>query len=831
MTTAAIRGLRTAMAGADRIGMISSAKTPKSKFLKSRQISTWALLALAGSLHAVQAQDAVPAEQTPAPVVQPKAPDAAPDGAKLPDVTVETLDKPDTKPAAAKPKAKAVVEVDEPPAPKPAKKVAKKAAKPSKPKSNVPSAPAAPAPQVDEQPEAEAVSSSDAGDTNAESDPLGGPSGIDGYTAKQTTTATKTGTPIKNIPQSISVVTRKQADDQGSKSLGQALTYVPGVNVALGEGHRDAVTIRGQQTTADFFVNGVRDDIEYYRDLYNVDAIEVLKGPSAMTFGRGGGGGVINRATKSADGRTVREATITGGMYDTKRATIDVGQAITSAAAFRLNAMYEDSGNFRDFFALERFAINPTLGFDLTDSTKLLVSYEFYKDDRVVDRGVPSRGGRPTEGRKETFFGNPLVNDSGFEGHTASVTLEHKFSNDLKVRNHASYSDGDKFYSNTFPNSSVSDAGLVAIAGYRDETFRETFINQTDVTWKHRISPDIRHTFLFGTEFGRQETENNRDNARFGAPDGGGSIDVPFANPAFFDPVFFNNPNRRRNTSLDTAGVYVQDQLEVSKYLELIGGIRFDRFDLDFQNGLTGDTFARVDEVWSPRAGLVFKPSQDLSLYVSYSKSFLPSGGDQFNVLNLTTEGAKPEEFDNKEIGFKWDVTPRLAFTGALFRLIRENQVVAAGPFAGLAVGETETKGGELGLTGYITDAWQVSAGFGHQIAEITIGAPALVGKEVPWVPHNTFSLWNRYQFLPWFAAGVGVVHKTDFFAAADNAVQVPGYTRVDAALFFEIDQNWSAQVNVENLFNEDYFASAHNNNNIMPGAPTSVYVTVGAKF
>ena len=831
MTTSAIRGLRTAMASADRIGMNYSTIASKSKFQKCRQISTWALLVLAGSLHAAQAQDAVPAEQPPPPVVQPKAPDTAPDGAKLPDVTVETVDEPAAKPAPEQPKAKAVVEVEDAPAPAKPKRAKKKVSEAAKPKPK-PAAASAPPPQETFEPvEPNTAETSPVTDVGS-SDPLGGPNGIDGYTAKQTTTATKTDTPIKDIPQSISVVTKQQAADQGSKSLGQALTYVPGVNVAQGEGHRDQLTIRGQQTTADFFVNGVRDDSEYYRDLYNVEAVEVLKGPSAMVFGRGGGGGVINRSTKAADGTTVREATVTGGMYDTKRATIDVGQAISSAAAFRINAMYEDSGNFRDFFELERFGINPTMGFKLTDSTKLLVSYEYYNDERTVDRGVPSRNGRPSEGRKETFFGNPDVNASAFEGHNASVTLEHEFSKDLKVRNHSSFTDTDKVYANTFATSPVSDAGTVMIGGYKDGTLRQSFINQTDMTYKFQLAPDIRHTILAGVEVGHQETENRRDNPNFGTPASGvSSITVPFADPSFFSPVFFNNPNRRRDTTLETAGIYVQDQLEVSKYLELIGGIRFDRFDLDFTNGLTGDKFSRVDEVWSPRAGAVFKPSEALSVYVSYSRSFLPSAGDQFNLLTVSAETLKPEEFDNREFGFKWEVAPRLFFTSALFRLDRENQVVADGPFAGAQLGVTRTDGGELGLTGYVTDQWQVSAGYGHQVAEVISGTPGNIGKEVPWVPHNTFSLWNRYQFTPMWGAGVGVIHKTEFFAELNNKVVIPGYTRVDAALFFTLNDQWSAQLNVENIFNEDYFASAHNNNNIMPGAPTSVYVTVGAKF
>ncbi|MEQ1715608.1 MAG: TonB-dependent receptor plug domain-containing protein, partial [Hyphomicrobium sp.] len=430
-----------------------------------------------------------PAPSGDAPKADASAPAEAskPADADLPTVTVETVKEPEAKKPAKKPAAPivAVEDDDAPPAPAQPQKKRVKAEKPK-----APATPSADAPPPEEYDPAADTGEVTQTATAGDAPPVrGGPSGIDGYTAKKTTTATKTDTLLKDIPQSISVITRQQADDQGSKSLGQALTYVPGVNVAQGEGHRDQLTIRGQATTADFYVNGVRDDVEYYRDLYNVDSVEVLKGPSAMVFGRGGGGGVINRTQKEANGARIRDVTATYGSFDTKRTTIDVGDAISSAAAFRLNAMYENSGGFRDFFELERFGINPTMGFKLSDQTKLLVSYEYYSDSRTVDRGVPSREGRPSQGRKETFFGAPNDSNANFEGHTASVTLEHKFSEAAKIRNHASFSDADKVYANTFAETSVSDTGEVRINGYRDETLRQSFINQTDATVKVEVAP------------------------------------------------------------------------------------------------------------------------------------------------------------------------------------------------------------------------------------------------------------------------------------------------------------------------------------------------------
>ena len=787
---------------------------------------------------AQQAPTPPPPATTETPAVVPPAAIAPtanpPPAATLPTVTVETTEeapKPKTAPAAAK-KQVVKVEADDPPAPKPAKKAAK-AEKPKIP------APTPVAVEPSSEPAATASSDALAGASPATDSARGGPTQIDGYIAKQTTTATKTGTAIKDVPQSVSITTKEQARDQGSKSLGQALTYVPGVNVAQGEGHRDQLTIRGQSTTADFYVDGVRDDVEYYRDLYNVDAVEVVKGPNAMIFGRGGSGGVVNRATKQADGQTIREGTVTGGSFDTKRATVDVGQAITSTAAFRLNAMYENSGGFRDYFELERFGITPTFGFKLSDQTKLLVSYEYYKDERTVDRGIPARNGRPLEGFRDTFFGNPDSSVSNYEGHRFSAILEHKFDDAFKVRSATVFADGDKVYQNTFANSVVNGAGNVTLSGYLDTMDRQTFNNQTDWTYRADIAQGIRNTLVAGTELSHQTNQNFRDNARFDTAAGAATKVVSIADPTIFSPVFFNNPNRRRDATLDSAGAYVQSQLEVSRYVELIGGIRFDHYDVDFNDALVANSaYTRQDNVWSPRAGAVFKPTDGLSVYLSYSKAFVPSVADQLNFTSIGTgvnakTGADldPEEFVNKEIGFKWEVTPRLMLTGALFQLDRTNTPTVTGTGGVEQFGATRTEGGELGLTGYLTDQWQVSAGFGHQISLITDGAAATIGKDVASVPHNTLSLWNKYQFTPMFGAGLGLVHKTSFFANADNAVEIPGYTRLDAALFLKLTDTWSAQLNVENIFNEDYFTAAHNNFNIMPGAPTSAYVTIGAKF
>jgi catecholate siderophore receptor len=754
-------------------------------------------------------------------------------------------------------------EADPAAAPKPAKKPAAK-----KPKTAAKKPAPAPAPEPDVVPpeDADALAAGGAagGPTGPGADVPGMPgtftTGIDGYTARGTSTATKTNTPLIDIPQSITVVTKQQAEDRGSFTVGEVLRYVPGIAVAQGEGHRDQITIRGQNTTADFFVDGVRDDIEYFRDIYNVEAIEVLKGPAAMIFGRGGGGGVVNRVTKKADGERIREATVTFGSFERARTTIDVGDKISPDAAFRLNAMYEDSENFRDFFELERYGINPTMAFRLSDQTKVSMSYEYFSDERTTDRGVPSvigTPGRPFRGPIESFYGNPDESQSDFAGHTATATIEHRTDFGLNLRNHSFYANYEKFYSNVYAASPVNDpaagAGNYLIEGYSMGTDRETFVNQTDATYRWDMGSGIRHTLLAGTEFSFQDTTLPRDRVIFD-PEGDGLVGpdvgcvtsggiicrrlvVPVANPTDFTSLAFASVERRWATDVQTYSGYIQDQLEITDYFEIIAGLRFDRFDVSAVNSTNPASVVnldRVDDVWSHRVGAVFKPTDTASVYIATSTSFLPGVGDQFINLapqaGVTVDNLKPEEFQNNEIGFKWEVAPRLFFTGAIFELERSNQIITAGPAIGEQVGLTRTRGGELALTGYITDEWQISAGWGHQIARI-VEAGSNVGNELPFVPNNIYSLWNRYQFLPWLGAGLGIIHQDSSFAEANNAVELPSFTRVDAAFFFDINENWAAQVNIENVLDEEYFASAHNNNNISPGAPRQAFVTVRARF
>jgi catecholate siderophore receptor len=280
--------------------------------------------------------------------------------------------------------------------------------------------------------------------------------------------------------------------------------------------------------------------------------------------------------------------------------------------------------------------------------------------------------------------------------------------------------------------------------------------------------------------------------------------------------------------------LYLQDQAELSRFVQVIGGVRFDRFDLQFQNNRNGETLGRIDHLVSPRAGVVLKPIASASIYGSVTRSYLPSSGDQFASLTLITQQMKPEQFTNYEVGAKWDVTPDLALTTALYRLDRTNTRAndPNDPTRIVQTGSQRTNGYEFGINGSIARTWKIAGGYAHQDAFVTNATTAArAGAQVAQVPRHTFSLWNDYQVLRRVGFGLGVIRRTDMFAAIDDTVVLPGYTRADAAVFFSLNDRTRLQLNVENLFDRVYFVNADSNTNISPGSPRAIRVALSAGF
>jgi catecholate siderophore receptor len=681
--------------------------------------------------------------------------------------------------------------------------------------------------------------------------------GTVGVYSDSTSTATKTNTKLVNIPQSVTVLTKDYIRDQSFQTLTDATRYVPGVAIHQGEGNRDELVIRGVDSSANFYVNGFRDDVQYFRDLYNTQSIEVLKGPSALTFGRGAGGGLVNRTLKEADGQRIYEATMQTGSYADKRVSLDAGQAVNENVAVRLNAFYENSDTFRDYGHFERYGFNPTVTLKPTDDTKVKLSYEFYHDFRLADRGNPSLGipGGATRfnptvpfapgGDLTTFFGSPIYNSARVEVQTGMAVIDHDFGNGLTVKNSTLYADYNRGYRNVYPGGTgggpgggavTPDLSTLSLNAYQNNTPRENALNQTDFVYK-TATGEVLHTVAFGTEFGRQTGLSRRDTGFF-PNNGNKTFDVvnPF-NPTYFGPVVFTHSGTDANSKyrLNVASGYAQDQIEVTRWLQLFVGARYDSFDLSALDLNTNITRNRVDEKVSPRAAVIVKPTDSLSIYTAWSISYLPSSGDQFSTLNPGTLVLEPQRFENTEVGVKWNIQPKLLFTAALYELKRTNVPIADpnNPGFFFPSGAHEIRGFETAVTGYVTPDWQTTFGYAYTDARIASATSATIvaGNRVQLVPYNQFAWWNKYQIDPRWAASLGVIYFSDSFASSDDSVRLPGFWRFDAGLFAKIDETWSAQLNIENIFNKGYWATADGNNNISPGQGRTVRVSARARF
>ena len=646
-----------------------------------------------------------------------------------------------------------------------------------------------------------------------------------GQRATVVRSATKTDTPLQDVPQAVSVISKERIDDQGLRSITDVLRAVPGASVASGEGHRDAIILRGQNSTADFFVDGIRDDVQYYRGLYNLDRVEVLKGPNAMIFGRGGGGGVVNRVTKKADGARAAGGLFAIDSHGAWSSAVDLQSPLAASLAGRVNAVYETFDSFRDHVDGRRIGINPTLGWTPGADTRIDLSYEYANDRRITDRGIPSRNGRPLKGAQDRFFGDPDVNRLRFQAQVGDLAVEHRFGDALRWTGKVRVGTYDKFYRNALAAGPLTDAGMVAIEAYQSRTERDALFVQNDLVASLTTGP-VAHTLLIGIDYSNQDSFSDRQQGFFDAAGRVQQISVPLASSDDLPPITFRDSPVRRATAVDSEaraiGVYVQDQAKIGDHLEIVAGLRRDWFDLDTHDRISGADIGRKDALWSPRLGLVVKPMPSLSLYASWSKSFLPQSGDQFSSLTPSTAALAPEKFRNREVGLKYAVTPAIDVTLAAYILDRTN-TRATDPVTRLTVltGEERSKGIEATADGRIAPGLIFSAAAALQEARITrTTAAAVAGTRVASVPKFTGSLWGRYDLNDRLGFGAGLFHQSKTFASLSNAVTVPGFTRVDAAAYLGLTRQLKLQLNVENLLDKKYIGLSHTDNNLTPANP-----------
>lgn len=660
----------------------------------------------------------------------------------------------------------------------------------------------------------------------------------------------KTPTPIIDVPQSLSIMTSEQITARGIKSIGQIIDYTPGVNTSQGEGHRDSVVFRGVRSTADFYLDGNRDDVQYYRSLYNIEQVEILRGPNALLFGRGGTGGILNRVSKKAELNTEftnYQASLNsfGGL----NGQIDTNYTPSDKAAIRFNAMYEKLENHRDFYDGTRYGFNPTAKIELSDDSVLDLSYEYADHERFIDRGIPTADGRPVEALKDIVFGDPENNFHTLTAHLLRASLEHQFADNIKGNFNAFFGDYDKVYSNFYASNYNADVNVVQLDGYIDTTERENLIVSGNIVGDF-VTGDLGHTLIFGAEIIQTNSDQNRINPIFEptvldpvfSSTGGDREEFNATRPLNFSgfagvnaegtpvTVAFIDLNDDTRVDLDVQSIYVQDEIEVSEYLDIVIGARFDSFDIEVFNAKTGVTSSRKDTELSPRAGIIYKPQENISLYASYSESFLPRSGEQFTDINGDKERLDPDTYTNQEIGVKWDFADGLSITAAIFENEQSSPKVADDDPSTLDVVDSEISGFELQLSGQITDGWALTVNYSNLDGD-RVDRNGPTGEKPRELPENTFSAWSTYQVNDAFAVGVGVTYLDESFIDNRNSAYLPSYTRVDASAYYDISDDMRVQVNIENLFDETYFPNAHSTHQATVGAPFNASVSLIGSF
>lgn len=640
------------------------------------------------------------------------------------------------------------------------------------------------------------------------------------YSTVATRSVTRTTVKLVDLPMSLSVLSRGQLQDQAMRSMADVVRYLPGITMGQGEGHRDQPTTRGISSTADLFVDGVRDDVQYLRDLYNVERVEAVRGPNALAFGRGGGGGVLNRVLRQADFGAHREVVLASGSHDQSRGTLDLGHALGAAAAGRVTAMAESSNSFRGV-PLSRAGVNPT-GTLVVGGGTLRASYEHFEDRRGVDRGIPSFHGAPAPIDESIFYGDRAVNRARAVVDHGRLEYERGAGSALQLRTVFAWSAYEKMYRNLVPGAMNATGTTVALSGYSNETERRNLFSQTDLIWKAHTG-GVEHELLTGVEFGRQRTTNFRETGYFAGDVT--STSVPTAGPDKWPTVNFRQSatDADNGTQANVAAAFAQHRGSFGRLWQTTLGARVERMAIAFENHRNGQTLDRTDVMITPRAGLVFKPHPSASLYASLATSALPSAGDQFGSLTATNSTLKPERFETREAGAKWEPNANLRLSGAAYLLTRSRSSAPDPLRPGVVVqtGKQESRGVELEAQGQITTAWMLSAAYTVQRARIasrTTSAPA--GATIPLVPAQSLALWNRVQVARPLALALGAVRQARMYAAIDNHVVLPAFTRLDAALYLSSGAHLLLQANVENLANVRYYPSASGNNNLQPGTP-----------
>lgn len=657
--------------------------------------------------------------------------------------------------------------------------------------------------------------------------------------------------PLIDTPKSITVITEKVIKDSGSNSFQDALRTAPGITFGTGEGGGpigDRPFLRGFDAQSAIFVDGMRDLGSQQREVFAIEQIEVLKGPSGAFDGRGSAGGSINVVTKKAKADNFTTGSVGIGTDNYRRATVDGNYMLGENAAIRLVAMAHDADiPGRDSVDTKRWGFAPSITLGLNSPTSATLSWYHLETDDMPDRGLPYRDNsgntksQPVSVSKDNFYGLKARDYQETGADIGTLELKHAFDENVVLRNTTRYGETSNEYivTRTLPSIANQLANIAPRTGQGRKAETTSVSNLTDLSIAFSTG-DIKHHVNTGVEFSKEETD------QFTASIVGVSPNANFQNPNPNDPWTGSTSFSSRPTNTTTsknASVYVFDSIELNKQWLVNGGVRYDKFRVE-------NNLASADHgFFNYQAGVVYKVQPNASIYASYGTSSTPVGlsngdGNQENGNNLSValEDLKPERTKNFEVGTKWDVLEGLSLTAAAFYTNKSDaRVLLANGNYGNA-GEFDVKGVEFGAAGKITDKWDVFAGYTHLNSEQAktgsalgshrdLGSTLNKGNDMPGVAKNSASIWTTYKVLPKLAVGGGAFYVDKVFADPGNKLFVPSYVRWDAMASYEIDPRFSLQLNIQNLTDKRYFNQTYTRHfaTVAPGRLS--FLTLNMKF
>ncbi|TWB28405.1 TonB-dependent receptor [Nitrospirillum bahiense] len=649
---------------------------------------------------------------------------------------------------------------------------------------------------------------------------------------------------LLDTPQSVTVISGQEMKDQGVTTLRDALRNVAGISLAAGEGgaQGDSLTLRGFSARSDIFLDGLRDFGSYYRDSFNYQSAEVLKGPDSAMFGRGSTGGTINQVSKTPTLEAITAGTATLGTDGMKRLTADVDRAIDATTAVRLNAMGTSSFvEGRDGAKNERYGFAPSVAFGIGTPTRVTISYLHQSENDRPDYGIPFLLGQPAPVDYRTYYGfhsDYLKTDA----NVVTADVQHDLTSGITLENQFRYGNYYRNVRITEPqlvNANVTPATVGPLSGVAIKRNAIT-VRSVETTLDDQATASARfntgfleHHLVTGVELSRETSDPTRT-AWTGVPT------TTLLNPNEYQTFAgVGTISSRVSTTVDTVAVFAVDTMKFNEQWSLVGGFRYDHLDTDYKQTVApAAAFSRTDSLPSGRASLVFKPTPESSLYASFGTSFNPSA-EQLS-LSAATANLDPESNKTYEVGGKIDLLhDALSVRTALFQTEKDNARVTDPNNSALNVlgGDQKVKGVELEVTGHITEDWQVSTSYAYMDGRVIKSTTfSQVGRGLPNVPHHTFNLWTTYQVTHQLQIGGGAnavsqrIGSSSPVAATNLINTVPGYVTFNAMAKYDITEQISIQANIINLTDRDYVDQIHPAH-LVPGEGRTVQFTANFAF